>query len=996
MDSFVFSKTLPNNSIVNPAVDPRDYLDNNSPFSFIDFLKYTKADLSPVQFNDLYVGYIKQWNTTKSLNKNDINDSIKNRYIELIKEITIKYTTAEEKRFLANVDYDDPLDLDVIIPFYSKKIREVCSFYADKREKIKYKIEKNKIKGTPTSVERSVFETITDVLFSDTLEVGTYQKLVNSKVLSKKLDIEIEELYDLYTNYLDNDPQESFITYDIKNDLRKSLYTSNLNAIDANIFINIDKAVQGQIFESVIVFLEEFGKLFAVDYDINAVNLNCKTGDPLADLVLSTKDKATREVQLRNKLITKYIGSDFYYISTGDDASSATVEKLFTASNPTGNLLNRNFPTTASIEESELESIRRIGLFFTPDKSGILYFSVPEKKYKIDYSKLEPNKLYVFPDPERYGNAAGLSRKYNSEYPLIHIQEYTKSVKGPNYFEAEGDIDSNQHTQDFHAYFSKGQASNSAFGNEGLNLNLGKLSNIGHLTKWCTDIYGNQYGLFKSKSRNKLVDNRIQNNSTRNVLVELDGGPATFYSGELLPETVPSSHKSWVYPNVWSSDYYYNMLVECGIGGFYKGIMRRGEYEQIVYDGRGVINKNTVVFRYDFNPVTYYSYDIIDGLTYQNTSESNFQYNINKTNSSLTDPYSYIIDGNIYDIVVSSTFNEVKTLDGNPLVNTSDYAPDGTYEYVLSSIQYEVYDGGGAFETIDEVYDFREKENFVVTQVVDGSKSVLSTTDTDDSKNSNDLRDSFGTIYVKNVVSGSVGTLLTQLGLQFDKYPSNVKNEIYNFVLDFGVFNDVIWIRTRKYLILDRISFEVDSFVYSGTSNNYIEYTQDGKIDVSNPFFFENRDYGMLTTLELSAYESNSFYIIPSIYKFEYKNTNISKIYPEVIDSSFRNVSGSNPVKICRINTQSFAYNSRNEKYSIITTVEDQNEYPYVYNFTFDYNGSEVTPDRIRLYTITSGSLVETCNTTDSNIISSGKIIYNNTLSATSTITQNYGSLVIT
>ena len=507
-ESFVFSKITPINSIVNPDTEEKDYLDKMAPFSFFDFLKHINANLSPLQTNDLYVDYIKQWNITKNNTKEETDNVIQERYLSLLKDITLKYSTLDEKRFLSNIDFNDPYDLDIIIPFYSKKIREVCDFYSQKREKLKFKIEKNKIKGIPLSLEKAVFETITDVVFSDTLEVGTYQKLVNEDDLLKDLSIEVEELYDLYTSYLDNNPDETYETYDVKTELRKNLFSANLNKIDANIFINFDQAITNQLFENVRVFLSELGRIFTINYDLNSVNLNCKPDEKLYDLVSNNKPKAERLVTLRRELIKKYIGCDFYYITTGSTTTDVVSSLLFKAENPSGNLLNRHFPTTATIEEeSDLQSCRRIGLFFTPEKNSILYFSVPDKKYKIDESKLEPNKLYIFPDPERYGNTIGLTRKFDSEYPLIHISDYTRSVKNESTFYVEGDINSNPFSQDFYSYFSKNQLHNDLTTNdEGLKTNFSELYDAGILVKWGTDIYGNQYGLFKDKSKQNLVD----------------------------------------------------------------------------------------------------------------------------------------------------------------------------------------------------------------------------------------------------------------------------------------------------------------------------------------------------------------------------------------------------------------------------------------------------------------------------------------------------------
>jgi hypothetical protein len=153
-ESFVFSKISPINSIINPDTEEKEYLDKMAPFSFFDFLKNINANLSPLQLNDLYVDYIKKWNLQKKNTEEESNNVIQDRYLSLLKDITLKYSTLDEKRFLSNIDFNDPCDLDIIIPFYSKKIREVCDFYSQKRENLKFKIEKNKIKGIPVSLEK--------------------------------------------------------------------------------------------------------------------------------------------------------------------------------------------------------------------------------------------------------------------------------------------------------------------------------------------------------------------------------------------------------------------------------------------------------------------------------------------------------------------------------------------------------------------------------------------------------------------------------------------------------------------------------------------------------------------------------------------------------------------------------------------------------------------------------------------------------------------------
>ncbi len=887
-EAFVFSKITPINSIINPDTEEKDYLDKMAPFSFFDFLKHINVNLSPLQTNDLYVDYIKQWNIVKNNTKEESDNVIQERYLSLLKDITLKYSTLDEKRFLSNIDFNDPYDLDIVIPFYSKKIREVCDFYSQKREKLKFKIEKNKIKGIPLSLEKAVFETITDVVFSDTLEVGSYQKLVNEEDLLKDLSIEVEELYDLYTNYLDNHPDETYETYDVKTELRQKLFSSNLNSIDANIFINFDQAVTNQLFENVRVFLSELGRIFTINYDLNSVNLNCKPDEKLYDLVSNNKPKAERLVNLRKDLIKKYIGCDFYYITTGDTTTDVVSSLLFKAENPSGNLLNRHFPTTATIEEeSDLQSCRRIGLFFTPEKNSILYYSVPDKNYKIDQSKLEPNKLYIFPDPDRYGNTIGLTRKFDSEYPLIHICDYSRSVKNESTFYAEGDINSNPFSQDFYGYFSRSQLHNNLNTNEeGLKNNFSQLYDQGILVKWDTDIYGNQYGLFKDKSKINLIDKTNYDSLSVDVCEYYDGGPIRFFKNGKLPERVGMGNQKWVDPNVYSSEYYYNIGIDGSVGGYYEGLMERG----------------------------------LSGIG-------------------------------------------------------TNFKPDFNNIYTPSSLKYKDFDAGLLSDTCDEDFDFNNQTNITIEQILTTSYTVTSDNVFQDEKNFFDIKHSYGTMYVKDVVSGEIKTLLESLSVQFQ----NKYQDDFTEILDFSIFNDFLCIRTKTNLIFEKIKYEDNKFVYSGTSNNSLDtgYESNYIYNVSNPFFFENRDYTMVATLSVMSGESNNFYIIPKIYTIDYNTCAKIEITSILELSSYQNNLNLNNIKIFRINQPILTYNSRNNMYCVLATVEDENEFSYIYQFKFNFNGSEILDHDIKFFNFSGTEVFRTVNFLDNPSFASSGIVVN-------------------
>ena len=980
LDPFVFTEILPLNSIINPSTNSKDYLDLYNPFSFFDFLKYINSDISPLQVNNLYIEYIKLWGETKNNTKDQINQTIQERYIELIKEITIKYTTLEEKRFIANIDYTDETELDIVLPFYSKKIVEICNFYADKREKLKFRLEKNKQKGTNSSIENSIYETITDVIFTDQLEVANYQKLVNEDTLLKNLDIEIEELYDIYTSYLDNNPLSGYETYDVKTDLRKKLFSSNLNDIDANIFINIDQAITNQLFGDVYVFLTEFKKNFTINYNLNTVDLNCKPDDRLFTLVNENKPKASRLVQLRYALIKKYIGSDFYYIATGDTTTDVTSAILFQADNPSGNLLNRHFPTTATIEEeSDLQSCRRIGLFFTPEKNSILYYSVPEKTYKINKSKLEPNKLYIFPDPNLYGNTIGLTRSFDYEYPLIHISDYTKSVKNHSLAYTEGDINTSPYTQDFYAYFSQNQLKDSIyFGKEGLKNNFSSLYDKGIVTKWTTDIYGNQFGLFKPKSKKNLVDNTIVDTITSVLFEDFYGGPITFSDNSLLPEVVLASNPKWVKPNLWSSEYFYNYLIEGGIGNIINGIMERGMFwDGYSVDGLVIDRQNKLkgeIFDISLNELTYKVLIEIDGNAYTNTPAITFDWDMNP-NEGLTIPYSYIVDDLFYARNPQNISpRPTKSLDGNliPSSETNEFTPHFYYDYVLSSIKYKEFDSGPIIEKNEyDQYDFDYHTRFIVNQTINSNKTILSDVIEDDNLKSYDIKNSYGKIYIKDIVTGNVSELSSVLASQFVNKYTDIKEELYNKVLDFNIYNDFLWIRTNNHLIFEKLSYQENGYTYSGIGENYIKYIKNNNFltNVSNPFIFEDRNYSLVVLLSGNNINSIDYSVIPFIYKIDYNSCVASLVYPfdinQIIIDTYINNRSINRTKLRKINKPVLTYNSRNNKYAIIASIEDQNEFIYFYTVLFNFNGDSITNVTCKLYNVFEDVLSNTQSIND-------------------------------
>ena len=146
------------NSITNTISDQK--FDNVKPFSFIEFLNYSKSlDRKIIEFAD-YQSYLKKWNDVTTVRYNDIDQVIRQEFITFLKTIALNYTTAEERRYFSNLNFENNDDLEIAAPFFATKIKEVLLYFAGKRDTYKIDLELAKNKGSITGVSNYLKTTI--------------------------------------------------------------------------------------------------------------------------------------------------------------------------------------------------------------------------------------------------------------------------------------------------------------------------------------------------------------------------------------------------------------------------------------------------------------------------------------------------------------------------------------------------------------------------------------------------------------------------------------------------------------------------------------------------------------------------------------------------------------------------------------------------------------------------------------------------------------------
>ena len=403
--------------------------DTVQPFSFFDFIQYLKVEYAPEKYSPLYSQYLKGWYLLQDISTETKKERFKVFYKEFIQQVILNYTTQTEKNFLQRVDYNSPTDLDIVIPFYANRLTEIATFYRNKRESGKYVINEHKVKGSVYGLERAIFDNIYDFLVNTDLSISNgLSSVIND------FGISIEEYVDVYGSYFDL-PREA-ASSDLTT-LRGELYDNNLLSIDANFYTD-PEAIEVLRSNSFISLIDDF-KINSPAFSENDIASLCDPDGSLfeeLDEVYTIGGLSLAETySLKRDLISKYVSSDFYFINTSS-ATGVVSGLLFEADQPTNNLLNLQTGDIAAVQSTQQQLLRETGLFFKPDDLGIFKLNAVDSKYEIDNNSLIENKVYIFPDPQIYGNV-GINSL--SSYPFVFVFDYTENIRDISSSIAAGD-----------------------------------------------------------------------------------------------------------------------------------------------------------------------------------------------------------------------------------------------------------------------------------------------------------------------------------------------------------------------------------------------------------------------------------------------------------------------------------------------------------------------------------------------------------------------------
>jgi len=249
-----------NINTLNQQTDISSY-NTVSPYSYSEWVQHNKT-----QFNvsiDLYNNYIQQWYIANSKNTSSIVLTIKQDYVNLLKELSYFFSNEEKNLFLKDINFNNDIEIIYAIPFFVQKLKEIALTISKKRSFIKNSRQKYNTIGSNAGLENIIYEYI---LKSHTKNNTTTQISISAlgstfpelSAVKDSFSIEIEELYDtgtyadidlsIHSDYIYTIPHVSnnplfnifadFASKDTDTHLLTS-YSEYTSATDANIYNEI-------------------------------------------------------------------------------------------------------------------------------------------------------------------------------------------------------------------------------------------------------------------------------------------------------------------------------------------------------------------------------------------------------------------------------------------------------------------------------------------------------------------------------------------------------------------------------------------------------------------------------------------------------------------------------------------------------------------------------------------------------------------------------------
>lgn len=1007
-------KYIPGFSITNPDSTRGEIKDRTVPYTYIKWIENTRFDTrETLDYTEQYNRYLRKWSELQKQTENQTKSLITQRYKDLLKDITLNYTTPEEKRFLANVDYNSARHVESALPFYVSKIKQITLYVSRQRDIIKQQKTMSSHSGSIYGLSRQLANQILNKALDPTL-------FNVDKVDSQSepyFNVSIVELYDYSKNYFqqNNVPFTTLVFEENQTIISQVLQECRpvlALADNINLVLAGDEIILNNTVESQSLAYSEF-----YNYKKSPENLKLlKQGEYASDRS----------------------GSNTYTLNTGVPTLVNQPDK------PWRNILNRGMLSVNDRHATDNQkSLDQIGGFFTPQHTGLLtFFSLKPELVITDNVSVE-----ILQDISKHGNSVWSSTTGN---PIDHIENVTWVKADISNGALFGEIVNSCDKAKFSGYTSTEETNkypkygisrttdtfgffngdkNSTWSNEDVfpvkeqfNFDIDSRQSrmlVGHnsVYQWRTDIFGNEYALYKQIQPERgpfdvglddIVDfeksptcevldggdslgkqKEIDDEDTKTEI--FDGGRAPGYDPKieqyLIPMPFPDLRR------VIDTDPSGNLILENWNTSY---------YGQSPVDRRPLIAKTTPITFHGFAPDVKYDRQAYCGLFTDDICGRLFpkidecaivdNYTFNVYTEETDDPEIYIS---------SDTSTGPQDAFDNYIhpLHEGFSAEVGFSKYGYAETDIEFIEEGNvdgmlfSTEICDNLigdFEYTEEQATYFDQPLEVGETKYS----EEPEKSMEIPK---TLYEQSTVTPGAGFFRSYNGakiqplaealsnilgnfdyLEDDDYDIFQKDVINNKIISIDVLYDVLVIRTVNHILIEKIKFDPTSSVIlpTGTSHIFMKLTGENAAiergiphyfnEVENILLFGKMKLATTTTDREDPYTGErqvSTYVYPEMYSVDlntlkYKQAHPNTHYKNQLKDLFmlpEELAGWN-VKSIDQPVMSFNDNTRvyNISYSALISTETREKYTI---FSCDYRMGSYNMKLIDSYVYHSGAL---------------------------------------
>lgn len=577
-------------------------------------------------------------------------------------------------------------------------------------------------------------------------------------------------------------------------------------------------------------------------------------------------------------------------------------DRLFQATKPVANFLNRDYPSTVSTP-SELYATKRDIGYFRPSKTTNIIVEPGKFKFIVNFDKLAYDDPLYFPDPYKYGSS--------TDVLSFNIDE-TSFKKKSSFSIARDEPNTTEQFITFYGYSS-----------ELIKKKYNDLSYIydeGYIHDIKKDVFGNSYGLIKN---NSSFDENVNINSVT-----------------LIPNVV-EEQSTIIFNGYEFFDSYF------GAGSAFNYFLTGGDGFETVIPGlstftnglTGISNPYTLKFgTFTSNNYKVLSYPVDITTTYLNPIEIGYRDgSVFMINDSVfvADPISS--DVSTFPGLCSYYFNELfeaGAQTASPYVrplSTAALSADFTQNVRLSGDNGVIDADCGLFvSNIPSENNLFGAGTLSLSGVNPAANTQYSSTIIE-RKNLVERNNLGGAIYIKDSTD-NVSRLTDALSYTLNKYGSSVYSEISSTVKQFELVYNTYFIQTSSNLVIDRIIYEDNTYKTPRTPNVIIPYNRSNFNPISNRFKIKDNVYFATLT---SVTSNQSVAVLPLIYKFNLNDFKLTQIYSNIGSVSAEYVVNSDGIEYVEASTPVITYNDDNNKFNLSYIIKDQNKSPYLISIVF-------------------------------------------------------------